>query len=85
MGVNIITDDEQRREVLQPGTVAHLSDFRYRRILFQLRPGEESRDLVHIAEVLDEKRLSAMAAHPSNWRRRLAQADEDPVLGKEPA
>ncbi len=84
MGVNIITDDEQFCEV-SPGTVAHLSDFRHRRVFLWPRSGDEllDLDLVRIADVLDEKRLSAMAAHPSNWRRRLTQLGEDPMLGEE--
>ena len=53
------------------GSVIRLSDYVHSRLFFCPGKGNELRglSLVPIAEVIDEKRLSAMADHPSMRRR----------------
>jgi hypothetical protein len=84
MGVNTITDE--RSAVGQSSeSVVHLSDYQRRRVFLCPGNGNELKDvaLVRIADVLDEKRLSAMAAHPSSQRRTSAKPPENPTLGEE--
>jgi hypothetical protein len=67
------------------GSVIELSEHTRRRVY--LCPGRGNElvgvALVPIADVIDEKRLSSMAAHPSMWRPRSPQPVQDPMGGEE--
>jgi hypothetical protein len=67
-----------------PRAVVYLNDYLHQRTFVCSWYEElEDVDLISIADILDEKRLSSMAAHPSNWRRWSPKLSEYPMLGEE--